>query len=132
MAFGVLVQITSLLQPNEAFNARSWELLLLALQSSKKSRQQEQGKLKKDVPIETTTSTTALVNMRWSWWKRDRSYNAVPPPYTINFMPPTPDLSFTGLDEFVNEPIVENKNAKSSEKEPKVVRKNNDALIIEE
>ncbi|GJV54138.1 hypothetical protein Tco_1449879 [Tanacetum coccineum] len=29
-------------------------------------------------------------------------YNAVPPPYTGNFMPPTPDLSFTGLDEFVN------------------------------
>ncbi|GKA10167.1 hypothetical protein Tco_0689600 [Tanacetum coccineum] len=34
-------------------------------------------------------------------------YNAVPPPYTGNFMPPTPDLSFTGLDEFVNEPVVE-------------------------
>ncbi|GKB28123.1 ribonuclease H-like domain-containing protein [Tanacetum coccineum] len=30
------------------------------------------------------------------------NYNAVPPPYTGNFMPPTPDLSFTGLDEFVN------------------------------
>ncbi|GKF40438.1 hypothetical protein Tco_0120499, partial [Tanacetum coccineum] len=34
------------------------------------------------------------------------NYNAVPPPYTGNFMPPTPDLSFTGLDEFVNKPIV--------------------------
>ncbi|GJZ78379.1 ribonuclease H-like domain-containing protein [Tanacetum coccineum] len=31
------------------------------------------------------------------------NYNAVPPPYTGNFMPPTPDLSFIGLDEFVNE-----------------------------
>ncbi|GJZ76361.1 ribonuclease H-like domain-containing protein [Tanacetum coccineum] len=29
-------------------------------------------------------------------------YNAVPPPYTGNFMSLTPDLSFTGLDEFVN------------------------------
>ncbi|GJU13313.1 ribonuclease H-like domain-containing protein [Tanacetum coccineum] len=28
--------------------------------------------------------------------------------YTGNFMPPTPDLSFTGLDEFVNEHIVKN------------------------
>ncbi|GJU54955.1 reverse transcriptase domain-containing protein [Tanacetum coccineum] len=37
-----------------------------------------------------------------------KSYNVVPPPYTGNFMPPTPDLSFTGLDEFVNEPVVEN------------------------
>ncbi|GKB29442.1 RNA-directed DNA polymerase [Tanacetum coccineum] len=59
-------------------------------------------------------------------------YNAVPPPYTGNFMRATPDLSFTGLDEFVNEPIVENSKAMSSEKEPKVVRKNDDALIFEE
>ncbi|GJT09827.1 ribonuclease H-like domain-containing protein [Tanacetum coccineum] len=60
------------------------------------------------------------------------NYNAVPPPYTGNFMPPTPDLSFTGLDEFVNEPVVENCKAMSSKEEPKVVRKNDDALIIEE
>nr|GEY53869.1 ribonuclease H-like domain-containing protein [Tanacetum cinerariifolium] len=58
------------------------------------------------------------------------NYNAVPPPYTGNFMPSTPDLSFTGLDEFVNKPVVENCKAKSSEKEPKLVRKNDDALII--
>ncbi|GJU68002.1 uncharacterized mitochondrial protein-like protein [Tanacetum coccineum] len=56
----------------------------------------------------------------------------VPPPYIGNFMPPTPDLSFTSLDEFVNEPVVENCKAMSSEEEPKVVRKNDDALIIEE
>nr|GEY45268.1 hypothetical protein [Tanacetum cinerariifolium] len=47
-------------------------------------------------------------------------------------MPPTPDLSFTGLDEFVNKHVVKNCNAKSSEEEPKVVKKNNDALIIKE
>ncbi|GKF94149.1 hypothetical protein Tco_0283849 [Tanacetum coccineum] len=59
-------------------------------------------------------------------------------------MPLTPDLSFTGLDEFANKPEVENYKAKSSEEEPKVepkeetkvepkvVRKYNDALIIEE
>nr|GFC23218.1 hypothetical protein [Tanacetum cinerariifolium] len=50
-----------------------------------------------------------------------------PPPYTGNFMPPTPDLSYTGLDEFVNKTIVENKSCKE---ETKSVRK--DALIIEE
>ncbi|GJT32273.1 ribonuclease H-like domain-containing protein [Tanacetum coccineum] len=59
-------------------------------------------------------------------------YNAVPPPYTRNFMPPTPDLYFTGLDEFVNEPVVENCKAMSSKEEPKVVRKNDDVPIIEE
>ncbi|GJU64752.1 reverse transcriptase domain-containing protein [Tanacetum coccineum] len=41
--------------------------------------------------------------------KKGLGYNAVPPPYTGNFMPPTPDLSFTGLDEFVNKPVVENR-----------------------
>ncbi|GKD56823.1 putative ribonuclease H-like domain-containing protein, partial [Tanacetum coccineum] len=42
-----------------------------------------------------------------------------PPTYTGNFMPPTSDLSFTGLDKFVNKPIVENSKAMSSEEEPK-------------
>nr|GFA09978.1 ribonuclease H-like domain-containing protein [Tanacetum cinerariifolium] len=36
------------------------------------------------------------------------------------------------LDEFVNKPVVENCKAKSSEEEPKVVKKNVDALIIKE
>ncbi|GKG01901.1 hypothetical protein Tco_0306606, partial [Tanacetum coccineum] len=49
-----------------------------------------------------------------------------------NFMPPTPDLSFTSLDKFVNEPVIENSKAMSSKAEPKVVRKCDDALIIEE
>ncbi|GJV86652.1 hypothetical protein Tco_1530590 [Tanacetum coccineum] len=57
-------------------------------------------------------------------------YNAVPPPYTGNFMPPTPDLSFTGLDEFVNKPVVENR--KSDEEVSKVVRKSDDSPIIED
>ncbi|GKE84667.1 hypothetical protein Tco_1558409 [Tanacetum coccineum] len=47
-------------------------------------------------------------------------------------MSPTPDLSFTGLDVFVNEPVVENSKAMSSKEEPKVVRKCNDAPSIEE
>ncbi|GJR48201.1 putative ribonuclease H-like domain-containing protein [Tanacetum coccineum] len=38
--------------------------------------------------------------------KTGLGYNAVPPPYTGKFMPPKPDLSFSGLEEFVNEPIV--------------------------
>ncbi|GJW14020.1 hypothetical protein Tco_0018153 [Tanacetum coccineum] len=45
--------------------------------------------------------------------------NAVPPPYTGNFMPPTLDLSFIGLDEFVNKHVVENSKAMSSKEEPK-------------
>ncbi|GKF04016.1 ribonuclease H-like domain-containing protein, partial [Tanacetum coccineum] len=59
--------------------------------------------------------------------KKGLGYNAVPPPYTGNFMPPTPDLSFTGLDEFVR---VENR--KYDEEVSKVVRKSNDSPIIED
>ncbi|GJR44198.1 hypothetical protein Tco_1312301 [Tanacetum coccineum] len=54
----------------------------------------------------------------------------VPHPYIGNFMPPTPDLSFTGLDEFVNKPVVENR--KYDKEVSKEVRKNNDAPIIED
>ncbi|GJR75835.1 hypothetical protein Tco_0088200 [Tanacetum coccineum] len=74
--------------------------------------------------------------------KTSLGYNAVSPPYTGTFMPLKPDLSFSGLEEFVNEPIVseptvkkpvvETSVAKASEAKPKVVRKNNGAPIIEE
>nr|GEU62217.1 reverse transcriptase domain-containing protein [Tanacetum cinerariifolium] len=58
------------------------------------------------------------------------NFNAVPPSYTGNFMPPKPYLSFTGLDEFVNKSEVENCDTKSSETEPKAVRKNTDAQLL--
>ncbi|GJU41076.1 putative ribonuclease H-like domain-containing protein [Tanacetum coccineum] len=59
-----------------------------------------------------------------------------------NFMPPKPDLSFYGLEEFVNRPIVseptikrlvvETSEAKANADKPKAVRKNNGAPIIED
>ncbi|GJR33366.1 ribonuclease H-like domain-containing protein [Tanacetum coccineum] len=71
-----------------------------------------------------------------------KCHNDVPSPYTGNFMPPKPDLSFSGLEEFVNETIVseptikklvvKTSEGKASVDKPKVVRKNNGALIIEE
>nr|GEX52580.1 hypothetical protein [Tanacetum cinerariifolium] len=57
------------------------------------------------------------------------SYNAVPPPYTGNFMPLKPDLSYTDLDEFAVKLVVKNK---SSKVKTKVVRKNTDAPIVED
>ncbi|GJV73260.1 retrovirus-related pol polyprotein from transposon TNT 1-94 [Tanacetum coccineum] len=45
-------------------------------------------------------------------------------------MPPIHDLSFTGLDEFVNKPVV--KNRKFDEEVSKVVGKSDDSLIIED
>nr|GEV68096.1 ribonuclease H-like domain-containing protein [Tanacetum cinerariifolium] len=145
------------------------------MQSSKKSRQQEQGKLKRSVVVETSTSITlescdGLGGYDWSDQTEEgpnyelmafassreiairelrkkleiaqkgkdgiqlnkglgyENYNSVPPPYTGN----SPNLSFTGLDKFVNKPVVENYKAKSSEEEPKVVEKNDDAPITKE
>ncbi|GJR29458.1 hypothetical protein Tco_1105690 [Tanacetum coccineum] len=67
-------------------------------------------------------------------YKTGLGYSAVPPPYTGNFMPPKLDMSFSGLEEFMNEPIVsepavkkpvvETSEAKASTDKPKVVRKN--------
>ncbi|GJU48714.1 ribonuclease H-like domain-containing protein [Tanacetum coccineum] len=70
-------------------------------------------------------------------YKKGLGYNAIPPPLTGNFMPPKSDLSFTGLKEFTNEPVVikpvvKNSEAKPSEVKPKAVRKNNGAPIIED
>ncbi|GKD87632.1 hypothetical protein Tco_1358786, partial [Tanacetum coccineum] len=67
--------------------------------------------------------------------KTGLGYNAVPPPYTGNFMPPKHDLS--GLEDFMNEPIVEKpvvetSEAKVSADKPKAVKKNNGAPIIED
>ncbi|GJX00833.1 hypothetical protein Tco_0184746 [Tanacetum coccineum] len=59
-----------------------------------------------------------------------KKYSAVPPLYIGNFMPSTPDLSFIGLDKFVNKPVVENR--KSDEEVSEIVGKNDDAPIIEE
>ncbi|GJU70907.1 ribonuclease H-like domain-containing protein [Tanacetum coccineum] len=53
----------------------------------------------------------------------DENYNVVPPPYTGNFMPIIPDLSFTGLDEFVNEPVVENCDEEEDVSQPKIEKK---------
>nr|GEX05495.1 ribonuclease H-like domain-containing protein [Tanacetum cinerariifolium] len=63
-------------------------------------------------------------------------YNVVLPPYTGNFMPPKPDLVYPSLDDFVdvnksvNESEVEKPTAESNE--PKTVRKENKAPIIED
>ncbi|GJR22468.1 putative ribonuclease H-like domain-containing protein [Tanacetum coccineum] len=55
----------------------------------------------------------------------------------IYFMPPKPYLSFIGLEDFTNDPVVikpvvENNEAKASEAKPKAFRKNNGAPIIED
>ncbi|GKA42780.1 uncharacterized mitochondrial protein-like protein [Tanacetum coccineum] len=65
-------------------------------------------------------------------FNKDLGYNTVPPPITRNFMPLKLDLSFTGLEEFTSEPVVENSEAKACEAKPKAVRKNNGTPLIED
>ncbi|GJW88072.1 putative ribonuclease H-like domain-containing protein [Tanacetum coccineum] len=84
---------------------------------------------RRSVPVETSTSTT-LVSCEVSWGNNGVIRQRRPNMPLISTS--LPDLSFTGLDEFVNEPVVENCKAMSSEEEPKVVRKYDDAQSIEE
>ncbi|GKE02673.1 hypothetical protein Tco_1390656 [Tanacetum coccineum] len=63
-------------------------------------------------------------------------YNAVPPPYIGNFMPPKPNLGYPSLDDFVDvnesvsESIIEKPTVETNE--PKTARKENRAPIIED
>ncbi|GJR04475.1 putative ribonuclease H-like domain-containing protein [Tanacetum coccineum] len=77
---------------------------------------------RKTVLMETSTSTALVSCDGLGGYNWSLGYNAD--------RPPTPDLSFTGLDEFVNKPVVEN--IKSDEEVSKVVKKSDDSLIIED
>nr|GFC69827.1 ribonuclease H-like domain-containing protein [Tanacetum cinerariifolium] len=76
-------------------------------------------------------------------FKAAEGYHAVSPPYTGNFMPPRPDMSFAGLDDFVfksemsktvtsmhETEISASKTSKESMEKPKTVRSS--APLIEE
>nr|GEX57400.1 hypothetical protein [Tanacetum cinerariifolium] len=68
--------------------------------------------------------------------KKGLGYNAVPPPYTGNFMPPKPDLVYLSLDDFVdvNKSVSESEVKKPTveSNEPKTVRNENGAPIIKD
>ncbi|GKD31703.1 ribonuclease H-like domain-containing protein [Tanacetum coccineum] len=74
----------------------------------------------------------SLVNDRF---KTGEGFHAVPPPYTGNYIPLRPDLSFTGLDDYVYKTKVSetetsiSKTSKDIVEKPKTVRPS--ALIIE-
>ncbi|GJS60721.1 uncharacterized mitochondrial protein-like protein [Tanacetum coccineum] len=96
-----------------------WQMAMLTMKGQEFLRNTRKRKLTIN-GNETNGFDKSKVNAQ-NCHKRDRNWLGG------NFMPPTPDLSFTRLDEFVNELVVENCKAMSSEEEPKVVRKYNDA-----
>ncbi|GJZ74089.1 retrovirus-related pol polyprotein from transposon TNT 1-94 [Tanacetum coccineum] len=60
-------------------------------------------------------------------------YNAVPPPYTGNFLPPKHDLSLPGIEEFINEPIVKKSVVETSEAKDSVDKpKGNPQMDLQE
>ncbi|GJX49802.1 ribonuclease H-like domain-containing protein [Tanacetum coccineum] len=92
-----------------------------------------------DSSVNETKEENNQVNDRF---KKVKGYHAVPPPYTRNYMPSRPDLSFAGLDDYVYKtnsetissvPRIEStasKSSKDSLEQPKDVRPS--APIIEE
>ncbi|GJU38825.1 hypothetical protein Tco_1191782 [Tanacetum coccineum] len=82
-----------------------------------------------------STSLTSFTNSKiMDKCKIGLGYNAVPPPYTGNFMPPKSNLVYLSLDDFVDESVSESVVEKPTVKtnEPETARKENKALIIKD
>nr|GEW22600.1 hypothetical protein [Tanacetum cinerariifolium] len=74
-----------------------------------------------------------FVKARLLVFKKNR-YNAIPPPYTGDFMPPKPDLVYPSLDGFIDESVSESVVEKPTvdSNKPKTIRKENRAPIIKD
>ncbi|GJS13491.1 ribonuclease H-like domain-containing protein [Tanacetum coccineum] len=98
------------------------------------SNQAEEGPTNFALMAYSSTSLSSSTNFKiMDKCKTGLGYNAVPPPYTGNFMPPKPDLVYLSLDDFVDvnesvsESIVEKPTVETNE--PKTPRKENGAPI---
>ncbi|GKB85377.1 ribonuclease H-like domain-containing protein [Tanacetum coccineum] len=91
---------------------------------------------RRTMPFEETTSNALVSYQIIDKCKIGLWYNAVPPPYIGNFMPPKHDLVYPSLDDFVdvNESVskfvVEKPTVESNE--PKTAKKENGAQIIKD
>nr|GEW58686.1 hypothetical protein [Tanacetum cinerariifolium] len=96
-----------------------WQMAMLTMRA--RSDQAEEGPNYARIAYTSTSSDSKIVD---NCKKRlgYENYNVVPPLYTGNFMPPKPDLSFTGLDEFANKHVVENYDAKTNDEEEEVTQ----------
>ncbi|GKB92060.1 ribonuclease H-like domain-containing protein [Tanacetum coccineum] len=122
-----------------------WQMAMLTMRARRECKtprnQENRNKesTRRSVPVETTTSNALISCDGLGDYDWSLGYNDVPPPYTGNFKPLKHDLF--GLEEFVNELIVneptvkcvvKTSEVKASADKPKVVRKNNEAPIIED
>ncbi|GKB42319.1 hypothetical protein Tco_0887261 [Tanacetum coccineum] len=129
--------------PLQRHGLESVEARLLVYKKNKSVYEEDIKLLKLEKYENSSKSLSKLIDYQIvDKCKTGLGYNPVPPPYIGNFVPPKPDLSFSGLEEFVNEPIVseptvkkpviETSEPKASADKPKAVKKNNGALIIED
>nr|GEZ25699.1 hypothetical protein [Tanacetum cinerariifolium] len=149
-------QMNLLKQQYENFNASSLEVECRAPRSQDTKNNES---TRRTVPIETPAFSALVSNDRlggydWSDQAEDGPtnfalmaysstssnskiidkcitglrYNVVPPPYTGNFMPPKPD--FSGLKEFVNEPIGSKPTVKKPVDETSKVKASADKLEL--
>ncbi|GJZ22207.1 ribonuclease H-like domain-containing protein [Tanacetum coccineum] len=92
------------------------------------SDQAEEGPTNFALMAYSSTSSSSSTNSKiMDKCKIGLGYNAIPPPYTGNFMPPKPDLVYPSLDDFVdvNESVSESvvKKLIVETNEPKTARK---------
>nr|GEW32915.1 ribonuclease H-like domain-containing protein [Tanacetum cinerariifolium] len=118
----------------ECYNCHKRRHFARECRATRSQDTKQKESIRRTVPIETPASST-LVSCDGLG-----GYNAVPPPYTRNFLLSKPDLS--SLEEFVNESkvseptvkkhIVETSKAKTSADKPKVEKKDFGPPLIED
>ncbi|GJV83282.1 hypothetical protein Tco_1523180 [Tanacetum coccineum] len=108
-----------------------------SLSSSTKSKEKDEVQLTVQKFENSSKSLSKLLDRQiMDKCKTRLGYNAVPPPYTRNFMPPKSNLVYPSLDDFVDvnestsESIVKKPTVETNE--PKTARKEDGAPIIED
>ncbi|GJV02575.1 putative ribonuclease H-like domain-containing protein [Tanacetum coccineum] len=111
----------------------SVEARLLVFKKNKSVYEEDIKLLKREIYLRDLDITELKRKQIMDKCKTRLGYNAVPPPYTGNFMPPKSDLVYPSLDDFVevnesvSEFVVEKPTVETNE--PKNARKENVALI---
>ncbi|GKA52107.1 ribonuclease H-like domain-containing protein [Tanacetum coccineum] len=119
----------------------SVEPRLLAFKKNEYVYEEDIKLLKHEIDLRDLDITELKIKLELATKEKDEcktglGYNAVPPPYTRNFMPLKPDLvypsqdDFVAVNEYVSESIVEKPTVETNE--PKNARKENRAPIIKD
>nr|GEW44349.1 copia protein [Tanacetum cinerariifolium] len=102
------------------FKIRCNEITIRELRKKLETVQREKDSIQLTIEkLEKASKSLNIDSQIMDNCKKVLGYNAVPAPHTGFFMPPKPDLSYIGLEEFTSEPAVETINSKTCEEVPK-------------